>query len=287
MPRSLPILIGVLVLTYFSIKPAVVQGRDAIERVEFEKMTWIEVKAALAAGKNTVLIYTGGVEERGPQNVNGGHNLMAHATVESIARQLGNAIYLPVLPYSPNNADPMFPGTVGLTDELLRALLTRLAEQSIVNGFKTIVLLGDHGGGQPEVYASVARELDEQYASQGVHVYYCDRVYRTNADFDRYLAEHGFPSSLHGGVPDTSEMLFLDRDHSWVRRSELQQAVGSPVIEGRAAIGPDGPKNGIIGDARRSTAVLGRRLFQMKVDAAVRQIREFQAEAARAQAPVP
>jgi alpha-beta hydrolase superfamily lysophospholipase len=50
--------------------------------VEFEKMTWVEVKCEIAAGKTTALIYTGGVEERGPQNANGGHNLIAHATVE-------------------------------------------------------------------------------------------------------------------------------------------------------------------------------------------------------------
>src|ERR1700728_827657 len=79
--------------------------RAQTDLVEFEKMTWVEVKSALAAGKTTALIYTGGVEERGPQNANGGHNLIAHATVEAIARELGNAIYLPVLPFSPNEAD--------------------------------------------------------------------------------------------------------------------------------------------------------------------------------------
>src|SRR6202048_5014428 len=74
--------------------------------VEFEKMTWVEVKCEIAAGKTTALIYTGGVEERGPQNANGGHNLIAHATVEAIARELGNAIFLPVLPYTPHGAEP-------------------------------------------------------------------------------------------------------------------------------------------------------------------------------------
>jgi len=75
------------------------------DQVEFEKMTWVEVKCAIAAGKTTALIYTGGVEERGPQNANGGHNFIAHATVEAIARKLGNAIFLPVLPYTPNDAE--------------------------------------------------------------------------------------------------------------------------------------------------------------------------------------
>jgi creatinine amidohydrolase/Fe(II)-dependent formamide hydrolase-like protein len=34
-------------------------------------------------------------------------------------------------------------------------------------------------------------------------------------------------------------------------------------------------KNGVMGDPRPSTPELGKRLFEMKVDAAVRQIRAF------------
>src|ERR1051325_9775886 len=57
--------------------------------VEFEMMTWPEVKAAIEAGKTTALFYTGGTEQRGPQNVNGGHTLMARETVRGIALRLG------------------------------------------------------------------------------------------------------------------------------------------------------------------------------------------------------
>src|SRR5258708_2580623 len=78
--------------------------------VEFEMMTWPEVRDALAAGKTTALIYTGGTEQRGPQNVNGGHNLMAHETVKAIALRLRTAIFMPVLPYTPNNASAQLPG---------------------------------------------------------------------------------------------------------------------------------------------------------------------------------
>ena len=44
--------------------------------VDFEMMTWPEVKAAMEHGKTTALVYNGGTEQRGPQNVNGGHTLM-------------------------------------------------------------------------------------------------------------------------------------------------------------------------------------------------------------------
>ena len=185
--------------------------RTQTDLVEFEKMTWVEVRAALAAGKTTALIYTGGVEERGPQNANGGHNLIAHATAEAIARRLGNAIFLPVLPYTPNDAESI-PGTIGITNELLAAMLERIAEQAALNGFRNIILMGDHGGGQPKVYEAVAKKLDGAL-SGGARVFYCDQVYRpANDAFDQYLAQHGYPPGLHGYLFDTSEMMYLDKD---------------------------------------------------------------------------
>jgi creatinine amidohydrolase len=140
--------------------------------VEFEMMTWPEVKAAIEAGKTTALFYTGGTEQRGPQNVNGGHTLMGREIVRTIALKLGNAIAMPVLPYTPNNASAQLPGTIGLTPELLGAILERVTDQAMTTGFKNVVLMGDHGGGQPQTYADVARKMDAKYAPEGKHVYF-------------------------------------------------------------------------------------------------------------------
>jgi creatinine amidohydrolase/Fe(II)-dependent formamide hydrolase-like protein len=242
--------------------------------VEFERMTWVEVKDALAAGQTTALIYTGGVEQRGPQNANGGHNLIAYATVKAIAEKLGNAIFLPVLPYTPNEASADLPGTIGITDELLGAILERLANQAIVNGFKDVILMGDHGGGQPKVYEDVARKMNDQYSPKGIHVYYCDQVYKASGDaFEAYMAKQGLPPDEHAGVSDTSEMMYLDKDGTWVRRSLIATAVGDPVVDGKVKRGPNSPHNGISGDARRSSPELGKKYLDMKVDYAVRQIR--------------
>ena len=73
---------------------------------------------------------------------------MARETVKAIALKLGNAIAMPVLPYTPNNASAALPGTIGLTPEILTAVIERISEQTIVNGFKNVILMGDHGGGQ-------------------------------------------------------------------------------------------------------------------------------------------
>jgi creatinine amidohydrolase len=254
--------------------------------VEFEMMTWPEVKAALAAGKTTALVYTGGTEQRGPQNVNGGHTLMGREIVKTIALRLGNAIAMPVLPYTPNNASADLPGTIGLTPELLSAILERVSEQTIATGFKNIILMGDHGGGQPDAYATVAKKLDEKYAPKGIHVYFCDEVYKkAQDDFDEWLVKNGYPRSSHAGIPDTSTMLYLGGDKGWVRKDLIPTAEGDPVPppgargQGRGqAADPNAPprkNNGITGDARRSSAALGKRAFDIKIDYAVKQIQGF------------
>jgi creatinine amidohydrolase/Fe(II)-dependent formamide hydrolase-like protein len=256
--------------------------------VEFEMMTWPEVKAALAAGKTTALVYTGGTEQRGPQNVNGGHTLMARATAKAIALKLGNAIVMPTLAYSPNRASADLPGTIGLSNEVFGQMLTEIAEQSIITGFKNVILMGDHGGGQPAVFADVAKKLEAKYAPQGKHVYFCDEVYKkAQDDFDNWLVSKGYPRSSHAGIPDTSTMLYLGGDKGWVRKELIPAAEGDPVPEpgqrgqgrGRgAAPDPNAPprrNNGISGDARRSTPDLGKQAMDIKIEYAVKQITGF------------
>jgi creatinine amidohydrolase len=251
--------------------------------VEFEKMTWQEVKQAIQAGKTTALIYNGGTEQRGPQNANGGHNLIARETGRRIALKLGNAILAPVLPYSPNTASASLPGTIGLTNELYAAMNEQIAEQLIINGFKNIVLMGDHGGGQKQL-GEVAAKLDEKYSAKGIRVVFCDQVYvgtkehpGAQADFETWLADNGYPSGGHAGVSDTSEMIYLGADSGWVRMNLIPTAMGDPVGTPGQRRDQNAPRlnNGITGDARRSSAELGKKFIDMKVDYAVRQINQL------------
>src|ERR1700737_1966920 len=102
----IPALVALSAATLFAQAPTAPAAKSAAPEartvktaktlVEFEMMTWPEVKQAMEAGKTTALIYTGGTEQRGPQNVNGGHNLMGRETVKAIALRLGNAIAMPV-----------------------------------------------------------------------------------------------------------------------------------------------------------------------------------------------
>src|SRR5215469_226458 len=239
--------------------------------VEFEMMTWVEVKDALAHGKTTALIYNGGTEQRGPQNVNGGHNLMSRPTVRAIALKLGNAIAAPVLPFSPNNASAALPGTIGISAPLFAEINEQVAVQLITTGFKNVVLMGDHGGGQKEL-KQVAEKLDAKYDSQGIRVVYCDEVYqKAQDDFDKWCADHDYGYGGHANISDTSEMIYLGADKGWVRMDLLSSAIGDPIPSpGQKA--EHKINNGITGDARRSSAALGKRYFDLKVEYAVNQI---------------
>ena len=258
------------------------RAASASTSIELELMTWPEVKAALAAGKTTALFYTGGVEQRGPQNATGGHNMMARPIVKAIAEKLGNAIAMPVMPFTPTGMSADLPGSLHMPVELLGPVMEQLVEDAIVSGFKTVVLMGDSGGGQgPDgVYATVAKKLDEKHKANGVRVFYADESYtKANREFSDILVKEGFPPGTHGGILDTSLMMYLDPENKYVRRELLAEAVGDPVRP-RGEKPEPGYKplnNGITGDARRSSAEIGKRFFDHKVETAVKQIKAFQA----------
>ena len=65
----------------------------------------------------------------------------------------------------------------------------------------------------------------------------------------------------------------LNGDKAWVRKDLLKTAVGDPT----GKRDPNTPRvnNGITGDARPSTPELGKRIYDMKVDYAVVQMKKF------------
>ena len=254
---------------------------DGSQLVEFELMTWAEVKAAQEAGKTTALYYTGGTEQRGPQNANGGHNMMSRAIVKMIAEELGNAIAMPVLPFTPTGMSADLPGSLDLPPALLEPVMEQLTESAIAIGFKNVVLMADSGGGQPAVYGAVAEKLDEKYKDQGIRVFYANEVYtKANGEFNQILMDEGHPRSGHGALLDTSLMYYLDTDNKYVRRDLLPTAVGDPVLPPGESPPADyvSVNNGITGDGRNSSPEIGKRFLDHKIAVAVNQIRGFLAE---------
>ena len=243
-------------------------------QVEIELMTYPEIHAAIhEQGKTTVLVVNGGIEQRGPHAVLGGHSLTAKPQGVDIARKLGNALVAPVMPFSiaGRHLNPKTPGSVNIPGPLFAAVNEAIVDSMVVNGFKNIVLMGEHGGGQKEL-EEVAKKTNAKYSPRGVHVFFCGDFYeKTQNEFGQWMMANHLPPSSHGGVPDTSLMMYLGGD-AWVRKDKM--VAGDPVLPPGTPRDPNAPlvDNGIIGDPRPSTPEMGKRYFDMKTKNAVAQI---------------
>jgi creatinine amidohydrolase len=251
------------------------------DEVEMEMMTYPEIHSAIHdRGKTTVLIYNGGTEQRGPHAVLGGHTLMARAIAPMIAHQLGNALVAPVLPYSTNPAggvNDKMPGSIGLSPDLFTKVNEVVVDAMVKHGFKNIVLMGDHGGGQTEL-GKLADAMDTKYGPQGVHVYFCGDLYeKSRLEFAEWSKSRNLPLSNHAGLSDTSTMLYLQpKAESWVRNI-YKTTVGDPVLPAGQRADPNAPRvnNGVTGDPRPSTPETGKIVVDMKVKNAVAQIQKL------------
>ena len=225
--------------------------------VEIELMTYPEIHAAIhEQGKTTVLVVNGGIEQRGPHAVLGGHSLTARPQGVDIARRLGNALVAPVMPFSiaGGHLDPQTPGSVNIPGPVFAAVNEAIVDSMVVNGFTNIVLMGEHGGGQKEL-AEVARKTDAKYGPQGVHVFFCGDFYeKTQNELQQWVIANGLPPSSHGGIPDTSLMMHLGGD-AWVRRDKM--VAGDPVPPPGTPRDPNAPRVNIR-DHRRSAPLHAR-----------------------------
>src|SRR5258706_5976496 len=116
------------------------------DSVWIEDLTMMEVRDLIKGGKTTAVILTGGIEENGPYLTTGKHNNVLRVMGDPIARGLGNALIAPIVTLEPGNPERIrTPGTVFLSAETYRAVLSDMSVSLKTQGFKDIVLLGDSG----------------------------------------------------------------------------------------------------------------------------------------------
>jgi creatinine amidohydrolase/Fe(II)-dependent formamide hydrolase-like protein len=242
--------------------------QPAVSSVYIEDLTWPEVKAAVAAGKTTAIIYAGSTEQNGPHMALGKHNFVAHYAAGEVAKKLGNALVYPTMPFAPTGSRELrtghmrFAGSVSIDTEAFQAVMRQVAQSALAAGFKNVFLMGDHGDEQ-EALRAAARDLEDQYdkLDKTAHVYYVPDLYiKEKEQMRAYLAEHGIPYDAHAATDDTSEVMFLD-EKKWIRRDKLAPSTAKE----QAATGVDG-------DPTKATPELGRMFIGWKIDNAVNQI---------------
>lgn len=148
-----------------------------------EELTWMEVRDALKAGKTSVIIGAGGVEQNGPYLAGGKHNFVLQTVLPYIARAIGNTLIAPVVKFVPEGAiDPeprghmAYPGTISLESATYEALLTDICRSYKSHGFTDIILVGDSGGNQRGM-ENVAKALNEKWKAERARVHFLPEYY--------------------------------------------------------------------------------------------------------------
>src|SRR4029079_8962796 len=102
------------------------------------------------------------------------------------------------------------PGPIQMPAEVFKQVQIAAIDSMARSGFKDIFVMGDHGGGEPQM-KEAAEEMDKKWSAKGVHVYYVSDFYnKTHDDVDMYLYDHKLPIGGHGAMMETSEMLYLE-----------------------------------------------------------------------------
>jgi creatinine amidohydrolase/Fe(II)-dependent formamide hydrolase-like protein len=206
------------------------------DSVWLEELTWLEVRDLMRTGRTTVLIATGGVEQNGPNLVLGKHNIILSATMDAIARELGDALVAPVVPFVPEgDIDPpsghmRYPGTVSVTQETFRALLTDIARSMKTHGFSHVVFLGDSGGNQSGM-AAVADSLSREWIGSGTDVVFVPEYY-DNDRWNAWIADQGVKEELeglHDDIRHSSIMMLVNPEYV---RADERMASGTFHING-------------------------------------------------------
>ena len=240
----------------------------AKDSVFTEDLTWMEIRDALRAGKETIIVATGGVEQNGPDLVTGKHNIVLRATTEAIARKL-NALVAPIVPFVPEGEiDPpslhmKYPGTISVTEETFEHLLTDICSSLASHGFKNIVLIGDSGGNQAGMKA-VAKHLNAKWSGRQSRVYYIPEYYNHDA-VATLLEQQGIHETLEGLHDDfamTAVMMSVDPDS--VRTDQRIAAEKFRI-------------NGVSLAPKERTIEWGKKIVEFRANATVKAFHEAQA----------
>ncbi|HKB13660.1 MAG TPA: creatininase family protein [Vicinamibacterales bacterium] len=289
-------------------RPATFNVNDT---VDLELLTHTELSDRIKDGWTSVFLVTGGTEERGPQDVLGGHNILAKSHATMAAKKLGKTIVAPVLPFAvnatglnPNREMADQPGPIQLPADVFKQVQLAMIDSMARTGFKDIFVMGDHGGGQPQM-KEAAEEMDKKWAPKGVHVYYVSDFYnKTHDDVDMYLYQHKLPIGGHGAMMETSEMLYLEpapatyvrpnyktvpfdptgqTPEQWKAARDARDRGETPQRGGGRgrANDPGAPprvNNGLTGDPHPSTKEIGKDLIDITVNNTVNEVKKLLAQ---------
>jgi creatinine amidohydrolase len=236
---------------------------DSPAEVLIERMSWVDVESAIAAGKRTVIICAASTEQHGPHLPEATDALLGEAEAVGLARELGDALVAPVIRPGCSDHHMGFAGSLTISAGLLMDLLDAYVDSLRRHGFENFVVFSSHGGNFP-----VLSEWKRIRPAPGVIVLDDGAAYIA-AMFEAIRA-FGREDTWgpHAEVIETSAMLAVHPELVDMTRA-VRGFTGELTLEQLLEQGMRAfTDTGIIGDATGARPEMGRAV----VDAAARQL---------------
>jgi creatinine amidohydrolase len=122
-----------------------------------DDLNWREFQRLVPAKIDVALLTVGTLEPHGVIN-NGADNTAPVAIARAIADDV-NALIAPHIPYGVTGTMAPYPGALHIPEETFRAYVRAVLLGLVKTGFRKIIVLNGHGGGQTAILEAVAREV--------------------------------------------------------------------------------------------------------------------------------
>ena len=132
---------------------------DVVSTREMDRINWMEFRDTVPSKIDTVLLPTGTLEPHGVIN-NGADNTAPTAMAKTMAKRV-NAMIAPTLPYGITGSLEAYPGAFQISEAAYKPFVKEILEGLAKNGFKNIIILNGHGGGQTAVLQAAAAEVSK------------------------------------------------------------------------------------------------------------------------------
>jgi creatinine amidohydrolase len=228
-----------------------------------DRASWPDIEAAIANGLIAVLP-VGALEQHGAHLPLTTDTVLASGVARGVA-DATNALLLPAIAYGDAWTAEGWAGTLSLSPETLRAIITDLGRGLQRMGIKGLVTLNGHFGNR-EPIALAARTLSET----GFRVLHLDYPKLESFAAEVCDSEPAGPGFYHADEVETSMMLALAPESVRLDRAtpeypEFPETFGLEPMKLSAF-----NRSGVFGDPRPATAEKGERLIAGIVEECVR-----------------
>jgi creatinine amidohydrolase len=236
----------------------------------FDELSMPEAEKAAKDGK-VVIIPCGSIEEHGKHLPLCTDSLQAEFIALGVARKAG-CLVAPPLRYGLCNSTRNFPGTITITFDSLRNIMTDILEDFVRNGFKKLLVITGHAGGSHMTAIKLAAKTvvtNHMNENKRPRIMVC-----SDYDFAFDLKGKDFDErDSHAGTIETSRVMAI--------RSDLIKGKGEQNFPNlpRFEITPDPERyfpSGVMGDPTIASCNKGKKINDYVIEQIVKLVKELQ-----------